>query len=413
MMTLERLNRLDFGYCLAPLIGAAIIGGAAAIGSTVYSNWKNEQNVSATNESNRDISRENREWQEAMVEKTWAREDALRNEANEREDTALTRAVADAKNAGLSPLAVVNSGGAGTASNPSTASVSGEAPIPAQSYTVQPMDFSEILGSFASQANLDEMARHNKATESQAQDELKARIEQANAELQLQASQFAQTMEQTDSHFMLQYEQSASQFSAQLSQQQVFHYDDLNDRDKQRAFDSFQSQNMQTVDLALEFSRSTGVRTVFKPYTSYTEYSSAMDKLQGVMISGNRAVLNMVGEDPDAFLSSETLSNGQSTSNGVSVGLGTSNSGSSSVPAGTGNAKKGLLGKVSSAFGFNANGSASQSQSTNDLYSYTKSDEYLREKIQQKYGGVLEVPILVRSYGDFNRDYGYLNKAKK
>lgn len=390
MIDIKRLNTIDFGYCIIP----ALIAAGAAIGGSLLS-MKGQSDTNKTNqkisENNNIFNREERiaaqEYNTAMLEKTWAREDALRNAANEREDTALTRQVADAKNAGLSPLSVVSSGGAGTVANVATSQASSS---PMASGTVIPnvpvtanIDMSSFVAAMSSQKQLDEIARHNKATEKQARDELASQELRFNTEILAQTEQFHAKLQQDNDQFYASLYQSASQFSDELAQRELFHYDELSEREKERAFDNFQNENKQLVDTAIQFAKDSGVNYVFVPCTTMKDYLKSCNTLKGTMVSGNRYLLNDDERNPDKYIQSENISSTTSKTDGVSAG-------------------NKLL------------GNASVQNSTTDANSAgsTQSDRMIKQKISQMYGGVLEVPILVRSYAEFNKDYGYLNHKR-
>lgn len=390
-MDLRKLERIEFGYNIIPALiaaGAAIGGSLLSMKGQADANKSNQKIAEDNNAFNREERIAAQEYNTAMIEKTWAREDALRNEANQREDTALTRAVSDAKNAGLSPLAVTQSGGAGTVANVSTAQGSAS---PMASGTVIPnapvmpnLDLSSFVGAISSQRNLDEIARHNKATEKQARDELASSELRFNTEITAQSEQFQKRLEQEDNHFFIQLFKSTEQFSDELAQRELFHYDELSEREKQRAFDSYQSENKQLIDSAIQFARDSGVNYVFSPCTSMKEYLKQCNELKSVMVSGNRKLLNDDFKDPEKYKQSENVSSTTSETDGVSAG-------------------NKLLG----------NASAQKSTTEANAFGSTQSDRIIKEKISQMYGGVVQVPILVRSYAEFEKDYGYLNKHRK
>lgn len=395
-----------------------------SIGSSVINAWSqdrtnksNERIADDANEFARNERLEAQAYNDAVLEKTWAREDVLRNEANQREDTALTRAVADAKNAGLSPLAAIQNGGAGTVANVATAQ---GAPSHGATPTVIPnvapqIDLSSFIAARSSQAALDEQARHNKATEQQAKDELAANIKINNDKLSIQSEEFRAklgqenehfyaNLNQQDTHFWKQYFQSASQFASELSLRKSIHLDELKEKDKQRQFDSWVNQNQNLIDCAKDMAKTFGGKVVYKPYTDIDKYNSAIDVLQNDIIKGNRNVLNNADMYVEKYMTGEQFSTGQTdgaSANG-GIGAGKSNNWFQSVPGD----KSGSGGSLNGRFDFGAGKTHSQT----DSYSYSRSEKIVSEKIQQQYGGVIEVPILIRSYRDFERDYGYLNK---
>lgn len=145
-----RLTKITANYekhetitAIATVIGAAIAA-AAAIGNTI--------SQSETNKANR------------------AQAEALNAKANERDDTQFQRAVADAKAAGLSPLAAISNGGGNTAPIMSTA----QAPQ---------MDLSSLIGLGTSMADLSETKRSNKAREDISNKEIEKRTEIAEEQI--------------------------------------------------------------------------------------------------------------------------------------------------------------------------------------------------------------------------------------
>lgn len=145
-----RLSKITANYekheltmAVAGIIGA-VIAAAAAIGNTV--------SQAETNKANR------------------AQANALNAKANERDDTQFQRAVADAKAAGLSPLAAISNGGGNTAPIMSTA----QAPQ---------MDLSSLIGLSTSMADLNETTRSNKAREEISRTEIEKRTELAEEQI--------------------------------------------------------------------------------------------------------------------------------------------------------------------------------------------------------------------------------------
>lgn len=98
-------------FCFLGALGSAIAGGISAVAGPVVSGLFGSRDTDKTNQTNKDISndnlafqRENLEYQKALQEKVF-----------QREDSAYQRTVQDMRAAGLSPLAMNGTNGAGEA----------------------------------------------------------------------------------------------------------------------------------------------------------------------------------------------------------------------------------------------------------------------------------------------------------
>lgn len=396
-----------------------IFGGLAGLAASMYTT---DRNITQANRTLDKQSQWRAEDYDHFLENrnaTWNREDAIRNELYGREDTSYQRSVADAKAAGLSPLAVNQLSAAGT--NPITSS--GTPPVSTQmpaSYMAQSpaQDIATLVGAVVSQKNIDEIRRHNMATEEQSQRELDFQTRKTNAELLQQSSQFNEQMkfqreqaETQSSQFMLTYEQNASQFTARLAQDNQFHLDDLKGKALDRALTDMHSINQQNIDSGKDFAKSLGMKYVLKYYTNDKDYNKAMSGLKNIMISGNRNVTNDIEANPDKYLSVDSSSHSESENNGVSAGLGTNNAESNSDSMSTVDKgkKKTVVDKVTNAIskatGVNVNASAQKGSSSSDSYTLSKSDRALAEEISKLYGSVLEIPVRVYDWNDYEKNY--------
>lgn len=425
-----------------------LFGGLAGIVSTAITNDANAIQA----HKNRDLQREqfaqdyehflenrgatwNRE--DALRQQQWNREDAIRNELYGREDTSYMRSVADAKAAGLSPLAVNQLSAAG---NPVVSSGSGTSSFAPPVHTQTPasymfqspaQDISTLIGAVASQKNIDELHRHNVATETQAQRELEFQTQKTNAELLQQASQFDENMkfqreqaETQSSQFMLTYEQNASQFTARLAQDIQFHLDDLRGRALDRALNDMHSINQQNIDSGRDFAKSLNMKYVLKYYTNDDDYNRAMSDLKNIMIRGNRDVTNDIEANPDKYLSVDSSSHSESENNGVSASLGGSANNSHSQDTGgrqetTSSTQRDKRGSLTDTFtqtaknvfsdtvgkALNASASAQKGSSQSDSYTLSKSDRALAEEVAKKYGSVIEIPVRVYDWKDYEKHY--------
>lgn len=385
-----------------------IFGGLAGLAASMYTTDRNITQANRTLDTQQQWRQEdyghflqNREatWnrEDTLREQQWNREDAIRNELYGREDTSYQRSVSDAKAAGLSPLAVNQLSAAG---NPVVSSGSGTSsfapPVSTQmpaSYMAQSpaQDIATLVGAVMSQKNIDELRRHNMATEEQSQRELDFQTRKTNSELLQQASQFDEQMkfqrEQAatqSSQFMLTYEQNASQFTARLAQDNQFHLDDLKGKALDRALNDMHSINQQNIDSGRDFAKSLGMKYVLKYYTNDDDYNKAMSGLKNIMISGNRKVTNDIEANPEKYLSSDSASHSEAQNNAASA---------SGSP----------LHYLGNDSGVSA--SAQKGSSQTDSYSVSKSDRALSEEIAKNYGSVLEIPVRVYDWNDYEKHY--------
>lgn len=368
-----------------------------------------------TNEWNANIARHNRDLQWQMHEddlrqfyknrdETWQREDAIRNELYAREDTSYQRSVADAQAAGLSPLAVSQLSSAG--GNPVTAS--GTPPVMTQApasymYQSPAQDIATLVGAIASTKNINETARHNKEQEKIEREKIQSAenvennrlVEQArelDAQLAQQKALAESSAEQSHSEFLMDYEQRASQFSAQLSQQQTFHLDEMKNKEKDRAFQALENDNKNNIQMGIDFAKSLNMKYYYYPVSDLEEYNKKISDLKREIVNGNRQTLNDMSSNPDKYLQSTTVSS--SVNNGVALG----------GSVGTGRNEGAYQG---GSFGDSLNGSFNGSTNTGSSSSFTdtQSDRAILEKIAQKYNGVLAIPVYVRNYEDWSKNY--------
>ena len=378
---------------MSTALGAGIEATNSLLSTFLNKKWRDQEREHAENRQDTMIADE-RAYAEKIRNEEWQREDELLAAQRAREDTSYQRSVADARAAGLSPLAVSQLDAAGIPVNQS----SGISSAGSAASTVNPssymanapqMDISGIAAAYFSQKNIDEISRHNKATEAQAANELDFQSRKTNEELLQQSKQFNQRLEFDKSQseaqtkqFMLTYQQNASQFTARLAQDRQFHLDDLKGKALDRALEDMHSVNKQNYDSAVDFAKSLNMPYVVKYYTSDEKYNNAMSDLKNVMIKGNRKVTNDIDINPDKYLSTDSASHSESQNNGVSA---------SGSP----------LHYLGNDTGVGA--SAQKGTSQSDSFSVSKSDRALQQEIQKLYGSVLEIPVRVYDWNDYEK----------
>lgn len=371
--------------------------------------------------------KEDKEWAESqtkalweredqVTQSLWNREDALRAEQHMREDTSYQRSVADAVAAGLSPLAVQQlnpSSGNILASNGSSGSPVSSAPsvgMPA-GYTPEAaymnMDMSSLIGALMSQKNLDEASRHNREQESIEREKLVSAETIKDKELSEQARQFDTSIDEQHSQFMLNYEQRASQYASTLAQQKEFHTDEMTNKDKERAFTAMSEQNKLNVSMGVDFAKSLGMKYYVYPVSDIDQYNKDMSDLKSKIIGGNRDTINDIAKNPDKYLQSKGESEGitdmTSIQGGASFGRNKADAASGTSDA------DGIAGKVfdsvTRGLNLSANGGYTKSDGSTKSDTWSRSDRALAEQISNNYGGVLAIPVYVRDYDDWHKNY--------
>lgn len=138
---------------MEPISGNLLLGGVSSILENIV-NWFSTQK---TNETNQEINQQNIDYNTAMTQKQW-----------ERDDKAHQREVADLQNAGLSPLAATN--GANT-----SAALGAPNPIAAQAPQI---DTNALINAALQDKALNETKRHNLAMEGFEETEMTLKAEE-------------------------------------------------------------------------------------------------------------------------------------------------------------------------------------------------------------------------------------------
>lgn len=194
-------------YIAAGLIAAvaSIVVGAINYYSTKKTNATNETNVQATNEANKSnvesTNKVNQEINQSQLDYQFA----IQQQEWERNDTQYQRQVADLQAAGLSPLAATSGYGSGTTLGaPSQHSM--QAPIAEAFQAIAPQfDGNSLVQSILRTGELGETKRHNVKVEEQKTNELSLEsekivnaakaLELEDKKLQNQVNQFALTLD--------------------------------------------------------------------------------------------------------------------------------------------------------------------------------------------------------------------------
>lgn len=382
-------------------IGSTIQGVSGIVG-----NFVNMRNVDKTNQTNRDLAnaslekqeqwrQEDKEYQDAVRQATWAREDQLLQAQQQREDTSYQRSVADAMAAGLSPLAVAQlDGSAGSVITSQGATSAPNVQQPA-SWTAQApqMDVSSLVASVASASNLAETIRHNKATEANASRELDLK----SNELTTQAQQFDQMYNFNVDKFGKEYaleekkfHQSVVQFTTTISMQKTFHADEMSEKEKAREWDSIMKNQDIRTEQYQEFCRVADCPVKLYPVYNLDDYYKGVETAKNALYNGNRKFLNRASglDDNDIFSPEEyddSYSENAGQSNSVSA---------NGVPA------EPYTSRVSASASKSVNGGFSKNQSTK-----------VRELRQQCYGQAdISYPVLVESYAQWESDWKRRNR---
>lgn len=329
--------------------------------------------------------------QDDLIRQMWSREDALRQEQYSREDTAYQRTVADAVSAGLSPLAVTQTDGAG-------ANIS--ASMPSQPDVMSPNSYAQnspgssfnFDSAMLSQANLDELRRHNMVTETTANNQIEKdfilRSEQNNlARQQLDEviKEFGENMNEQQAQRL----QDWNSLLETLSTQRYITNSQIDAEDRKLFNENAVKKSERSYDLWHNLCSSYGVGTSVSRYSDYQEYQIAYSAWSERFVnSGARALLNDMERNPNDYASSlsESISISDSQSNSVSgnfnLGAGSSQSESESRGQSESKPKNGSWSKnwseaLSDAIHGNlgAGASANKSDSHSDNYSWSETNE--------------------------------------
>lgn len=344
--------------------------------------------------------------QDELLRQMWAREDALRQEQYTREDTAYQRTVDDAVAAGLSPLAVTQTDGAG-------ANIS--ASMPSQPDVMSPNSYAQnspgssfnFDSAMLSQANLDELKRHNMVTETTARNQIEKdfliRGEQNNIarqQLAAQIEQFGDTLSEKQAQRLQDWNSLLENLSTQR-----YISDSRIDADDRKLFEeNAVKKSERSYDLWHNLCQSYGVGTSVDRYSDYQEYQIAYSAWSERFVnSGARALLNDMERNPDMYAESlsESVSISDSQSNSVSgnfgLGAGSSQSASESRGQSESKPKNGSWSKnwseaLSDAIhgNLNAGASANKSDSHSDSYGWSETN---KKRGNVKFQQILEQEI--------------------
>lgn len=303
--------------------------------------------------------------QDALLAQMWNREDAIRNELQEREDTSYQRSVSDASAAGLSPLAVNQLDSAGDVVSASMASQP-DVMAPSSYMSNMGNTAADLSAAYFSQLNLDELKRHNKAMEKNERDKIDNSYYVDTAQLSLQADKISKDFEVSKENLSIEEKKrldSVQALTLQLSQAQLFHLDDLKEKDKDRALESAEHQSQTTFDLYESMCKSVGVKLDVLPCYTLDEYNDALATFQSKFVSANRSFLNYGERKPDDVAESVMDSSSSSDSYGLKAG----------------------------AFGADVGGNMSNGSSSS---SGVTKNRYSQQRLQSFYSG-LKCPVLM------------------
>lgn len=312
--------------------------------------------------------------QDALLQQMWAREDALRQEQYSREDTAYQRTVDDAVAAGLSPLAVTQTDGAG-------ANIS--ASMPSQPDVMSPNSYAQnspgssfnFDSAMISQANLDEIKRHNMVTETtalaQIEKDFLIRGEQNNIareQLAAQIAQFGETLTEKQAQRL----QDWNSVLENLSTQRYISDSQIDAQDRKLFYDNAVKKSERSYDLWHNLCQSYGVGTNVSRYTDYQEYQIAYSAWSERFVnSGARALLNDMERNPNMYAESlsESMSVSDSQTNSVNATLG---AGAANSDAEKG---KGWAQKLSESLHGNVGAGATHADSHADSYGWSEANK--------------------------------------
>lgn len=321
-------------------------------GANILSTWM-------TNNANKSINDANLDYNAAVQNKTW-----------EREDSAWQRGVADAKAAGLSPLALTSGNSAGSI-------VGAPSAIPMQSSNAGAL-IAGSAGSLMNSLQLAERRRQFDAKMKQDDEHFKANLQRdydaldrtdANLEKQInaaanerdkdrtqEAQHFTRTLNETIREFNAQYEENKHQFDEQQSQAR---------------FDKFQESVVERIKQV------TGGKGDFVTYDDPDEYDAAVAKYV-------RDFENFI-EMEYTVPTSTSKSYGESSGTSVSAGFGDGTSSSQSQSGSYNERGYGHSHSLSSMLGLNMSANASSGINSSQSGSYSENNSQYNDALLAKF----------------------------
>lgn len=259
--------------------------------------------------------------QDELLRRMWEREDALRAEQFEREDTSYQRSVADARAAGLSPLAVNQLDSAGT---PITASMASQPDVMSPSSYMSNSNASagQLTSAYFSALNLDELKRHNKAMETNADKKLDNDFYVNNTRLSLQSEEISKNYEIAKEKNNIEEQKrldAIDSLTQTLAHQELLHASEMSFKNKQQAYTETYNRSQQTYNVYKDFCKDLGVSLGVEYCDSLEEYNTKFKKFQADLISANRKYLNWARSNPDD--TSDSVSDSVSGASADSYGL--------------------------------------------------------------------------------------------
>lgn len=317
---------------------AAAVGAAASIGSAIYNMYSQKKN----NDRVEDFTREQFDYNRQ-----------LNNQLMQREDTAYQRAVSDARAAGLSPLTVAGTGGAGSGGTVSQSNLS----LGTQAPQIEPNTFLDAMRSLEQES----MQKRQLDAQSKSQDK---QIDFESMKLQTELDAQNEMLDkQIQSSTESQDKQLAQELKIFNSQQNT-----LLSIENAKEASAFSREAMQSA-------KSMGI-TNFKYYANFEEYQAA---LQSRSQGASDAFMSKFSADP--YEQSEGLNSGFSDSS--------SNTVEGSVSAGA------SVAGIGAKSGFGASDTVGSGSSENAHYSKSRSGLRIAQEAERDYWNKHGYPVFI------------------
>lgn len=422
-------------------LGSSIASGVFGLASSFLGQHYKDRDTQRANDRQDRLTAEERQWaldrrnelwqrEDNLTRDAWAREDKLLANQHAREDTSYQRSVQDAMNAGLSPLAVSQLDAAGVpvqASNMSDSDV-GSAQAGSAASSVTPasylagynhFDLSQVVGSFFSQKNLDELRRHNKQTESLSASDIDARVKIAGMQIDSSLKQLSMTIDANASEHALDRQAAVDNLNTQIAGQLKLASLNLEGEARRDAIKHTYETQGQTYQAAMDMQRQYGIPVKVVPVHSWDEYQDVFNRRTWIQLA---AVDKAVARAESEFVKEEAASKSDSTTDSSSYNGGIGVNAGKSSESGVGlssSSQSGAIGKVGPDVasevdrgaadirsltrkffnGLSLNGGMSKLHSLmhGDSAMQSVDDRYFGSLYRSKSSGYLEVPILVPS----------------
>ena len=404
---------------MSDAFGAGIQATTDLFTTFLNKHWRDQEREHAENRQDT-LTADERAYADKIRSEDWAREDQLLAEQRAREDTSYQRSVADAMAAGLSPLAVSQLNAAGIPVNQSSgissAGATASSVNPASYMANAPqMDISGLTAAYFSQANLDELKRHNKAVEENDSAKISNDFLINLSEINQRQSQFEAAQAQAKDEGEKNRLAAAANIDKTVAGQIQVARLKINSDNMREAMSYVKDTTGELIKAGLAAQNQFGLPIEFIPCSSFSKWQEIMlNNTSKSVAAGSKAIMSAYNHNRTFWHSMQSYNTADASSSGWNGNIGyhgqggttnetINNADTLSRDVGTKKGSftdikgsKGLKKLVKDFFldGVNAGLSHNKSESSSDGKSYTR-NRYVDAAQAASVGGKIVIPILI------------------